>query len=45
MTKYIVMAIAPSVCAIAAGYLALHGIDAWGWFLFVAFWLAPSRAT
>lgn len=24
-----------AVCFAAAGYLAAHGIDGWGWFLFV----------
>ncbi|EIZ89281.1 hypothetical protein CFSAN001690_17040 [Salmonella enterica subsp. enterica serovar Cerro str. CFSAN001690] len=24
-----------TVCFVAAAYLAAHGIDGWGWFLFI----------
>jgi hypothetical protein len=29
-------------CIVAAGMLAVKGLDGWGWFLFVAVLLAPS---
>jgi hypothetical protein len=33
-------ALPSSICAAAAFYMAVHNIEGWGWFLFVAFLVA-----
>jgi len=34
-----------SICIAAAGYMAVHGIDGWGWFLFVGLLLGGYSYT
>ena len=32
------------VCVIIGGYMAIHGKDGWGWFLFIGFLCAGSAS-
>lgn len=42
----VAIAFVPAVtCAAIAGYLAINRMDGWGWFLFVAVILLPSKVS
>lgn len=34
--KIIILSLTSLVCAMVAGYLVIHSIEGWGWFLFAA---------